>query len=265
MSYIGIDCGTSNIKIVETDKNLNIKNKKTYNKSNIAEAVLDFMKCYNINIKEVENIAVTGVGADKEEKILGLETTYVSEFVAIGNVGKTLLPNKDFIIASAGTGTAFIKKHEETISHVGGTGIGGGTLINLCKQVDKNITFDKINKIVKTAKLTDVDLTIQDVATEEIETLPPDTTAVNFGKLNEKATNDDIILGILNMVFETIGTISAIIAKENKIEYIIAIGKTATIPYARDVFNKIEKLHKVKFIIPENAEYVTALGAIMGL
>lgn len=165
-------------------------------------------------------------------------------------------------MASIGTGTAFIKNERGEITHLGGTGIGGGTLINLCKKINSNFTFEDINKIELTASLKNVDLTIQEVTTEEIKTLPKDTTAVNFGKLNENATQDDIVLGIMNMIFETIGVMAALAAKGSNITNIIAIGHVVKIPYARKVFDKIEKLHNVKFTIPQNAEFGTAIGAI---
>ena len=47
-----------------------------------------------------------------------------------------------------------------------------------------------------------------------------------------------------------------------EIKKIIVTGQIAKIPYAKEVLNKIEILHNVEFIIPENAEYMTALGAI---
>lgn len=173
-----------------------------------------------------------------------------------------VLKDEDFIIASAGTGTAFIKNENGNITHMGGTGIGGGTLINLCKKIIPDITFEKINKSIQKGSLEKIDLKIKDVTTNNIETLPKDTTAVNFGKLDNKATNDDVIIGIVNMIFETIGVMSALIAKGEKIKKIIVIGQIAKMPYAKEVLTKIEKLHNVEFIIPENAEYMTALGAI---
>ena len=75
-----------------------------------------------------------------------------------------------------------------------------GTILNLCRLIGKDI-----NKEITKGNLANVDLIIQDVAINEIQNLPKDTTSANFGKLNDKATKADIILGITNMVFETIG------------------------------------------------------------
>ena len=64
------------------------------------------------------------------------------------------------------------------------------------------------------------------------------------------------------MIFETIGVMAALASKGSNIKSIIIIGQIVNIPYARKVFDKIEKLHNVKFIIPQNAEYGTAIGAV---
>lgn len=259
MNYISMDIGTSNIKIIETDENLNIKNKMILEKINPREALEKFIDENNIDLENIENIVVTGVGSyNIEDQILNKTIVKIPEFIATGNIGE----EEEFIVASVGTGTAFIKNEKAEITHLGGTGVGGGTLINLCKKINPKITFDDIKNAEKIGTLENVDLTIQDVTTEEIKTLPKDTTAVNFGKLSEKATNNDIVLGIMNMIFETIGVMAALAAKGSNITNIIVIGQVANIPYVRKVLNKIEKLHNVKFTIPQNAEYGTAIGAV---
>ena len=262
MNYISMDIGTSNIKIIETDEKLNIKNKKILEKIIPEEALEKFIKEKNINLENIKKIVVTGVGANNmEDEFLNKPVVKVPEFIATGSIGE----EEKFIVASVGTGTAFIKNENREITHMGGTGVGGGTLINLCKKINPEISFEDIKNAELTGNLENVDLTIQDVTTEEIKTLPKDTTAVNFGKLNEKATEQDIVLGIMNMVFETIGVMAALAAKGSNITKIIVIGQLANIPYARKVFDKIEKLHNVKFIIPQNAEYGTAIGAVKAI
>ena len=263
MSNIGIDIGTTNIKIIETNENLKIKNKAIFARIDPNIALENFVNTNNINMNNVEKIAITGIGTDKftKEKYKA-SIIEIPEFIAIGNCGKIVLKNEDFVVASAGTGTAFIKNKDGVITHMGGTGIGGGTLINLCKSVLPNTTFKEINEAIQKGNLANVDLKIKDVTTNNIATLPKDTTAVNFGKLDNNATKEDIVLGIVNMIFETIGVMSALIAKGDDIKKIIVTGQIAKIPYAKEVLNKIEILHNVEFIIPENAEYMTALGAI---
>lgn len=263
MNYIGIDIGTSNIKIVEVDENLKLKNKLILEKIEPEKALQEFINKNNINLKEIKKIVATGVGvSDVHRQFLEVEIIKIPEFIAIANSGKLAGLNDEYLVASIGTGTAFIKCQKGEITHIGGTGVGGGALINLCRKIVPNITFDEINNATDYGDLDNVDLMIKDITKEEIKTLPRDTTAANFGKLNIKATNEDIIKGIANMIFESIGVMAALGAKGANIQNIVAIGQIAKMPYARQVLDKIEKLHNVKFIIPENAEYSVAIGAV---
>jgi len=263
MNYIGIDIGTSNIKLVEVDEKLNIKNKLILEKMGPLKALQKFINKNNINLENIEKILVTGVGMNSlENKFNDTEIVKVPEFIAIANSGKLANLDEDFLVASIGTGTAFVKYKNEEIVHIGGTGVGGGTLINLCRKIVPYISFEEINKVIEQGNLDNVDLMIKDITKEEIKTLPMDTTASNFGKLNTNATNEDIIKGFANMIFESVGVMAAFGAKSSNIKIIVAIGQLAKLPYAREVLDKIEKIHDIKFIIPENPEYLVAVGAI---
>lgn len=263
MNYIGIDIGTTNIKIIEVDEKLNIIKKQIFEKQNLNNVLNGFIKQNNLDLKNIKEIVATGVGAQKlDDTFENIQVKKVSEFLSIAEAGKLYSNNSNFIVASIGTGTAFIKNEKGKITHEGGTGVGGGTLINLCDRIIPEITFEKINRITKEGNLNNVDLWIKDVTEEKIKTLPPDITAVNLGKLSNRTSNEDLIFGIVNMIFETVGVMAALIAKNNGIKNIVAIGQITKIPYAREVFKKIELLHNVKFIITENPEYMVALGAI---
>lgn len=262
MNYISMDIGTSNIKIIEIDEKLKIKNKIILEKIKPEKALEKFIKEKNINLENVEKIVATGVGANNvEDRFLNREIVNVPEFIATGNIGE----EEKFVVASVGTGTAFIKNENGDMAHLGGSGVGGGTLLNLCKKINPEVNFETIRNAELTGNLKNVDLKLQDVTTEEIKNLPKDITAANFGKLNNKASDDDVILGIMNMVFETVGVMAAFVAKSSNITNIIVIGQAANIPYARKVFDKIERLHDVKFTIPQNAEYGTAIGAVKAI
>lgn len=103
---------------------------------------------------------------------------------------------------------------------------------------------------------------IGDITTQEIPNLPKDITSSNFGKLNEQANSCDILLGIANLVFETVGVMSALLCKNDNTKDIVIIGSMAKHPYIKEVIKKLEKLHNVNYIVPENPEFICALGAI---
>lgn len=261
-SIIGIDSGSSFVKIINIDVQGNIINKLMLERMTIDEAIEIFINKVKIDKSDILKFVVTGVKQDEVEQIYGIETIKVDEFVAIGAGGLFLSNQEEGLVVSIGTGTAFIEAKSNSFKHIGGTGVGGGTLINLCKKFGNVNSFNEINEAIKKGNLRNIDLTIQDVSTHEIETLPKDTTSANFGNLSEKASKEDIILGISNMVFETIGIMAVFATQNINTKNIIVIGNVATMPYLKIVFEKIEKLHNVKFIIPKEAEFATAIGAI---
>jgi len=263
MSIIGIDSGSSITKIIETDEEGTIFNRLIVKEKDINKAIDIFIKKNNIDISNISKFITTGVGASElHENILNIPTTHIDEFIAIGEGGTYLSKRKKTVVVSIGTGTAFVKCINGKYQHIGGTGVGGGTLFNLSKKVANIDSFEDIIKASVNGKLKNIDLTIQDVTNKEIKTLPKDITSANFGKLNNNATNEDIVAGIINMVFEVIGMMAAFAVRNEEFKEVVLIGTIMTIPTARTILDKIEKIQNIKFIVPENAEYATAIGAV---
>ena len=52
-------------------------------------------------------------------------------------------------------------------------------------------------------------------------------------------------------------------ARGSGIKDIVLIGKLSVIPQCKAVFEQLRQLFGVEFIIPENAEYATAVGAAL--
>jgi len=263
MNTIGIDIGSSTIKIVEKNDKDEILNKLKLEKCDLKQAIDEFIKTSKINIENIKKIVLTGTGKDSlNEDIYGIPIIKINELEAIGVGGLLLSKQNEALVISMGTGTAFVQATPNDCKHIGGTGVGGGTLFNLCKRFTCIIDFKDIEKAIELGSLKNIDLTMQDISNEEISTLPKDITTSNFGKLNELANENDIILGIANMVFETIGMMAVFATKQTESRNIVVIGSLTKIPYLRKVLDKIEILHNVKFIIPKDAEFGAVLGAI---
>lgn len=266
MSIIAIDSGTSITKLINVDENYNIIHKMILDRTSVSKAIEAFIKKENINMKLISKIVLTGVGIDEiKSNIYDIPTIKVDEFQSIGTGGLYLANCEKGLVVSIGTGTAFVAAEGKEAKHIGGTGVGGGTLLNLCKKLGGIGSFNEINELISQGNLENVDLKIKDITTNIIDTLPQGTTSANFGKLNEKASNADLALGIVNMIFETIGVMAVFANRNTNLENIIIVGSVTTIPYINTVLKKIEKLHNVKFTIPKNAEFATAIGAIKSI
>ena len=144
-------------------------------------------------------------------------------------------------------------------------GVGAGTLTNLCSKIAKVNSFEDIFECAKNGNLKNVDLKIRDVTNTKIETLPQDVTLANFGNLNENASQEDLVLGIVNMVFEVIGMMAVFALKNDSIKDVILIGNIVSIPRIEEILDRIKTIHNINFILPNDPGYGTAIGAIKSI
>lgn len=221
-----------------------------------------FISANHLNISDIERIMITGVGSSYiTEPLYGIPTGKVDEFRAIGAGGLYLSQLTNAIIVSMGTGTAFVKADPSGVRHIGGTGVGGGTLLGLSNRMLNVRHFDDLIETAVGGDLSHIDLNISDISHDIVEGLTPETTASNFGKLSDLATRADIALGIINLVFQTIGMIAVFATRIDHTTDVVLTGNLTNVPQSRDIFKQLGELFKVNFIFPPNAEYATAAGA----
>ncbi|NLM75331.1 MAG: type II pantothenate kinase [Clostridiaceae bacterium] len=264
-NIIGIDIGGSTTKIVGFKDNKIFSPflvKATDPVSSIYGAFGRFLNENKLQLKDVERIMITGVGSTFiNERIFGIPTYKVSEFNAIGLGGLYLSGLKRAVVVSMGTGTAYVMADNDKVVHLGGTGVGGGTLLGLASLTLNIRNFNDIVELAKEGNLRNVDLSIGDISHDEITGLPPDTTASNFGKIIDRVSQADIALGIINLVFQSIGMMAVFAARNENTSDVVLTGNLTSVPQARAVFDFLTELHKVNFHMPENAEFATAAGA----
>lgn len=121
MHTICVDIGSTITKIIEVDKNNKILNKNIYQKEEPKKLLKDFIESNNIKQEDIEAIVTTGVGRIEEKEYSKIPVVYIDEFKSIG-LGGLIASNKEkVIVASIGTGTAFIKANKNKIKHLGGS------------------------------------------------------------------------------------------------------------------------------------------------
>lgn len=121
MHTICADLGSTTTKIIEVDENNKIINKNIYQKEEPKKLLKNFIETNNVKTESIEAIIITGVGTIEEQEFLKIPVLYVDEFKAIGLGGLTASNKKNAIIASIGTGTAFIRANKNEIKHLGGS------------------------------------------------------------------------------------------------------------------------------------------------
>ena len=102
----------------------------------------------------------------------------MEEFYAIGMGGLFLSGLSKAVVVSMGTGTAFVRAEKNgNVKHLGGTGVGGGTLLGLSNRMLNIRHFEDLVEMAGNGNLENVDLFIKDITREQIIGLPPDLTA----------------------------------------------------------------------------------------
>lgn len=223
----------------------------------------------NLHISDISKVMMTGVGASHvKSSLYGLKCQRVAEFDSIGRGGTYLSGLSEALVVSMGTGTAMVHARADgTMKYLGGTGVGGGTLLGLSKLLLNVESIKHLEQLSENGSLDNIDLRIKDMtATNSLTQLEGDLTAANFGKLSDLATKDDVALGIMNLIFETVGMVSIFAARSVGAKDIILTGNVTKLTHCKrkfDEFNHLEVGRGLNFIIPDRARFSTAIGAAM--
>ncbi|MBQ7096425.1 MAG: pantothenate kinase [Clostridia bacterium] len=261
---LGVDVGGSTTKIVGLDGGIigALQVRAGDQQTSLFGAIGHFLHKFDRSLEQVEKIVLTGVGAALiEEDIYGIPTVKVNEFEAIGRGGLLLSGEQKALIVSMGTGTAFVYAEGDQVRHVGGSGVGGGTLIGLSSKLLGVKEIDAILDLAKDGDLSMVDLSIGEISNGEVSNLPSTATAANFGHVKPCAKAGDFALGLLNMIYQTVGVLAGFYCKERQIKKVVFTGSLAALPQAKEMLEAVGALYDLEFIIPENEIFATAIGA----
>jgi len=271
---VGIDIGGSTTKIVGFNREADGEFKliaplfvrATDPITSIYGAFGKFLDINNYSLEDIQKVMVTGAGSSYMSKpIYGLPCHKIAEFKSIGLGGLYLSGLDRAIITSCGTGTAlvFAERGKDPL-YLGGTGVGGGTLVGLSKKLLSMDNVNHVSELAKSGSLDKVDLKIKDITKQDIVPGFGDImTASNFGSISDLADNADIALGIINMVFETIGMMSIFAARNYQIRDIVLTGNLSGVEQAPTIFETLNRMFDMNFIIPENSRFGTVIGAAL--
>lgn len=264
---IGIDVGISTTKIV------GIKNNKISAPIRItaADPITSLYGAFgkylhdnDIELSDVEHVMLTGVGAAYiDQPIYGLPTSKSQEFIADGLGARFESKLDHTIVVSMGTGTSFVKCDGDDMRHIGGIGVGGGTLAGLARIMLNTSDIIQVAALAKQGNVRNIDLTIGDISPQPLPGLPMDTTASNFARAQSDASKEDIAAGIIKMVLQSIGSAAWLASLGSDIRDFVLIGNLSLLPQCKEVFPALEKLYDIRFHIPKYSQYCTAIGAAL--
>ena len=130
---VGVDFGITNSDIaINSDGSLSYKSFRS--EKNIHLSFNNIIKDLKRN-SVIKSICVTGgKHLDLPENFDGLKVLKKNEISCIGAGAKYLSGlDSNFLVLSCGSGTACVGFKNEISTHLGGSGLGGGTIRGLCK------------------------------------------------------------------------------------------------------------------------------------
>ncbi|MFB5661802.1 type II pantothenate kinase [Alteribacillus sp. HJP-4] len=268
--YIGIDAGGTLSKIVYT-----INGKCHYKKMSTAD-IASLNTWMKQSFKQPD-IHITGgkAGAFLHESEF-INARRINEFEATCEGVKWLLENNsllkdtgpNFMVTNVGTGTSIHYIKGNSYERIGGSGMGGGTLLGLSYLLTGEDDYDTILKLGNNGNGRLLNLTVSDIYSHEKPPISGDLTASNFGNLmqmkQEKLSKEDYISSVVRMIGETITTMSVQAAERLNTDSIVYIGSTfARHDVLKNIISGYTELRGKKAYFIEHGEYSGAIGAIL--
>ncbi len=261
---VGIDAGGTLIKVAYTDGG-----PVHFMKYPIADIgkVADW-----INGLTLSRICVTGgksgVLADMVEKpvqeMVEFEATHLGVQVLLQQMGRS---DTAYLVTNVGTGTSIHCVQNNSQERVGGTGIGGGTLIGLSHLLTGLTSFDEIVEYAKRGSRERIDLKVKHIYEDKEPPISGELTASNFGQnlfsISHDLSKEELLATVIGLVGETVSTVSVHAARQCDSSTIVYIGSSFTDNLLlKEVVTSYTILRGSTPLFLENGEYSGAVGAL---
>lgn len=265
---IGVDAGGTLIKVVYKTKEA-IEYKK-FHVSQLQDAARW------INDFDDSTVCITGGKARLLTSSLRQPAKEMLEFEATCAGARYLLEQSGAtrgacVLTNVGTGTSIHYLYDGKQRRLGGTGIGGGTLMGLSKLLTGLTDFDDLVQLAAKGERGRIDLTVGHIYEGAEPPIPGNLTASNFGyvpslQLTDGISQEDLLASVVGLVGETAATVSVLAAAQCNVSSIVFIGSTFYgNPLLKDVVTSYTKLRGASPMFLANGEYCGAIGALQSL
>lgn len=187
-----------------------------------------------------ESVGLSGCGAAAFERVLARPAERFIEFEAWGAGSRALLsdqgidPGEPYMLVSVGTGTSILRVAEGRVERLGGTALGGGTVLGLGVALTGCESHAELCDLARQGERGNVDLLVSHIYQPGEIALPGDVTAACFGNLarwlshgqapasGDPSHREDLAASVMGMVGENVGLICcgyAVAAQTRRIVY----------------------------------------------
>jgi type II pantothenate kinase len=222
-------------------------------------------------------VGLTGGGASRFAHRLGTPASPRDEFDA-WRVGARALLVRDGrpagdrdLLVSLGTGTSVLLAEPERATRVGGTALGGGTLLGLGALLTRASSFEELVELAARGDRRSVDLLVSDIYRDAAPPLPGDLNASSFAKLGRQPPDAartldpcDLAHALMGLVGENVALICAGLAALTGARRLVFGGSTLRGNESlREVLQGILGALGRDLVFLEDGEFAGALGALL--
>jgi type II pantothenate kinase len=265
---IGVDAGATLVKIA-TRSPEGVLSYRLVPATALSEVV------ETIRSTRPDRVGLTGGGATKLEEKLGGGTLRVNEFAAWGKGAAELLRDlpsgaaRRYLLVSLGTGTSVMLVDGMAVSRIGGTALGGGTVVGLGAALLDRSDFAEISALASRGDRRRVDLLVSDIYRPGEIPLLGELTAASFGKLarspdgRASPAREDLAHAVMGLVGENVALICAGLGAAHQVDRLVIGGATLRNNRTlREVLQLITAALGHETIFLPDGEFAGALGAL---
>jgi type II pantothenate kinase len=219
-------------------------------------------------------IGLTGGGARALSDRLDMPAAQVNEFAAWGAGASLLLdrnglPGGDrYLLVSVGTGTSVLLVDGISVSRVGGTALGGGTVVGLATALlgTDAAHWERFCALAEAGDRAHVDLLVSDIYGAGEIPLIGDATASAFGRIAQtgrRASPEDLAAAVMHLVAENVALICHGLSAATQTQRVVFGGSTLRHnPALGGVLATItSQLGREATLLP-NGEFAGAIGSL---
>ena len=216
-------------------------------------------------------LGLTGGGASQLASLLDGKAVQVNEFKAWGTGANRMLKRGQktdtYLLVSLGTGTSVMLVDHKDVRRLGGTALGGGTILGLGAALLQQSNFEETCQLAAQGTRDSVDLLVRDIYSDPDRPLQGDLTAAAFGRLarqdNVAPPREDVAAAIMRLVGENVTLIAGGHARHLGLDRLVFGGSTLrNNPALEAVLTEVSNLLGLKAYFLANSEFVGALGAL---
>ncbi|CAG7651460.1 Type II pantothenate kinase [Paenibacillus solanacearum] len=263
-SYLGIDAGGTLVKFAFYHKGI-----LTFHK--IPSAHMSAAAAWITEQFSGAQLCVTGGKSKLLQSYLGREMQEMVEFEATCSGAAYLLKEQgtnesSYVLTNVGTGTSIHFVQGEEHSRVGGTGVGGGTLMGLSYLLTGHSDYRQIMSLSREGDRANIDLKVSHIYEGAEPPIPGELTASNFGRVlqgSDSSRDADKLACVVGLVGETVTTMSVLAAGKCGVATVVYIGSSfVDNDLLREIVLRYTVLRGAQPIVLANGEFSGAIGAL---